>query len=199
MHCLRRHHLLFSFVLFLGILLSSARAFDVVVLDAGHGGLDAGATWFEIQEKHLTLDLANRLDVLLKERGVKTVLTRKTDEAVSLSNRAMIANRYPGAIFVSVHFNAHFVSTTTGIETYYLSDEGKKLGRMVQERLSRRFNTKDRGAKRSNLKVLRDTKCPAILIEGGFLSNRWENQRCQADWYRQILAEEIVEGLMRYR
>lgn len=174
-------------------------AFDVVVLDAGHGGEDGGAYRFNVAEKDMTLDLVMRLDTLLKDRGVKTVLTRKDDVFVPLEERANIANRYPNAVFVSIHFNAHADVGTTGLETYYLSPEGARFGNMVQAQLSRRFNTRDRGVKMSNLKVLRETKCPAILIECGFLTNRWENQRCAANWYRQILAEEIAKGILRYR
>lgn len=178
---------------------TAGAAFDVVVLDAGHGGEDGGAYRFNVVEKDVTLDLVLRLDKLLRERGVKTVLTRKEDVFVPLEERANIANRYPNAVFVSIHFNAHADVNSTGLETYYMSPEGARFGNMVQSQLSRRFNTKDRGVKMNSLKVLRETKCPAILIECGFLTNRWENQRCNADWYRQILAEEIVKGILRYR
>jgi N-acetylmuramoyl-L-alanine amidase len=174
-------------------------AFDVVVLDAGHGGEDGGAYRFNVTEKDLTLDLAKRVEKLLNDQGVKTVMTRTEDVLIPLEERAAMANRYPTAVFVSLHFNAHRDPGTTGLETYYLSQEGARFGRMVQEQLSRRFNTKDRGLKTNNLKVLRESKCPAILIECGFLTNRWENQRCAAGWYRQILAEEIVKGIMRFR
>lgn len=171
---------------------------DMVVIDAGHGGEDAGAVRFNVQEKTLTLDLAKRLEKELERRAIRTVMTRSADVTVPLEGRALLANRYPTAIFVSIHFNSHRDPGVTGLETYYLSPEGARLGRMVQVQLSRRFNTKDRGLKLNNLKVLRDTKCPAILIECGFLSNRWENQRCVAGWYRQILAEEIAEAIQRY-
>ena len=174
-------------------------AFTTVVIDAGHGGEDPGSVWHEILEKDLTLDLALRIETLLKERGVNVVLTRRTDVYVELDGRAAVANKYPDTLFISLHFNAHPKSEISGIETYYMSPEGQRLGEMVQSQLTRRVNTKNRGVKKESLKVLRLTQCTAILIEGGFLSNRWENQRCSAKWYRQILAEEIVAGLLRYR
>lgn len=176
----------------------SANAFTTVVIDAGHGGEDPGSV-YGVLEKDLTLDLALRIEQLLKERGVNVVLTRREDVYVELGERAAIANKYPDTIFISLHFNAHPDRSISGIETYYMSPEGQKLGEMVQSQLTRKVNTKNRDVKKENLKVLRDTKCTAILIEGGFLSNRWENQRCSARWYRQILAEEIVAGIMRYR
>lgn len=174
-------------------------AFDTVVIDAGHGGVDPGSEWYGIKEKELTLDLALRIEKLMKDAGFETVMTRRTDVYVELGRRAEIANRYPDAVFISLHFNATPGSEITGVETYYLSDGGMRLAQVVHSHLMRKLNTRDRGVKRNSLKVLRDTKGMSILIEGGFLSNRWENQRCQAAWYRQILAEEIVAGLLRYR
>lgn len=177
----------------------AAQAFTTVVIDAGHGGEDPGSTWFDLLEKDLTLDLALRIEKLLKEKQIHVVLTRREDVYVELQERAKIANKHPDTIFISLHFNAHTKSETSGIETYYMSPEGERLGKMVQNEMTRRVNSKNRGVKKDGLKVLRDTKCTSILIEGGFLSNRWESQRCSAPWYRQILAEEIVEGIMRYR
>ncbi len=174
-------------------------SFDTVVIDPGHGGIDPGSEWFGVQEKHLTLDLGLRMEQILKDRGFETVMTRRTDVYVELGRRAEIANRYPDAVFISLHFNATVSGEITGVETYYLSDGGLRLAQVVHSHLMRKLNTRDRGVKRNSLKVLRDTKGMAILIEGGFISNRWENQRCQAPWYRQILAEEIVAGLLRYR
>tara|TARA_R110002096_G_scaffold403766_3_gene601309 strand:+ start:2581 stop:3162 length:582 start_codon:yes stop_codon:yes gene_type:complete len=176
-----------------------ARGFDTVVLDPGHGGLDAGSYWYGIKEKDLALDLGKRMRTILEEKGIRVVMTRETDVYPELSARAALANKETNAIFVSLHFNAVSKNDITGIEVFHMSAEGEKLGYMVQNELTRRLNTKNRGVKRENLKVLRDTKCTSILIEGGFLSNRWECQRCAAPWYRQILAEEIVQGLMRYR
>ncbi|MFT5468536.1 MAG: N-acetylmuramoyl-L-alanine amidase [Verrucomicrobiales bacterium] len=175
-----------------------SQAFTTVVIDAGHGGEDPGSV-YGIFEKQLTLDLALRIELLLKDRGINVILTRREDVYVELGDRAAIANKHPDTVFISLHFNAHPDKSISGIETYYMSAEGQKLGEMVQAQLTRKVNTKDRGVKKENLKVLRVTQCTAILIEGGFLSNRWEKQRCSAEWYRKILAEEIVAGLMRYR
>jgi len=173
--------------------------FDTVVIDAGHGGTDPGSVWNGVKEKDLTLDLALRMEKLLQEAGYQTVLTRRTDVYVELGRRAEIANQHPDAVFVSLHFNAIMSPDITGVETYYLSEGGRKLAEVVHTQLMRKLNSKDRGVKRGNLKVLRDTKGKAILVEGGFISNRWESQRCAAGWYRQVLAEEIVAGLSRHR
>lgn len=173
--------------------------FDTVVIDPGHGGIDPGSEWFGVQEKELTLDLGLRMERILQDRGFKTVMTRRTDVYVELGERAEMANRHRDAVFISLHFNATMSGEITGVETYFLSDGGMRLAQVVHSHLMRKLNTRDRGVKRNSLKVLRDTKGMAILVECGFISNRWENQRCQASWYRQILAEEIVAGLLRFR
>lgn len=174
-------------------------SFDTVVIDPGHGGTDPGSEWFGVKEKDLTLDLGLRMERILQARGIKTVMTRRTDVFVDLGERAEIANRHREAVFISLHFNATVSGDITGVETYYLSEGGMRLAEVVHSHLMRKLNTRDRGVKRNSLKVLRDTKGMSILIEGGFISNRWENQRCRAPWYRQILAEEIVAGLIRFR
>lgn len=129
------------------------------------------------------------------------MLTRSTDTYVSLDQRAAIANRKSHFIFVSIHFNGHKNTSYTGIESFYYpgSSSGRRLAGKIQHELGTRIFTRNRGIKASRLKVLRITKGPAVLIECGFLSNRWENERCTYPWLREIIAEEIVQGIMAYR
>ena len=92
-----------------------------VVLDAGHGGKDAGATAVAVQEKDITLDIGDRLRALLEARGFEVVITRNTDSTVPLRERARLANESRGDIFVSIHVNAIVKYTASyGVETYYL-------------------------------------------------------------------------------
>jgi len=180
---------------------ASAKNFSRVIIDPGHGGKDPGSRWYGISEKTLTLDVAKRLSAALKSKGVSSVLTRTSDTYVSLDYRAQKANRYSDAIMVSIHFNAHTNRSIKGIETFYYpgSSKGRALAGKVQTELANRINSSNRGIKAGRLKVLRLTKHPAILIECSFISNRWECQRCAASWYRQIIAEEIAEGLLKFR
>ena len=138
---------------------------------------------------------------MLKARGITTVLTRSTDTYVSLDKRAAIANSKSHFIFVSLHFNGHRNTSYKGIETYYYpgSSKGRLLASKIQYELGNRIHTRNRGIKYSRLKLLRITKGPAVLVECGFLSNRWENKRCNSAWLREIIAEEIVQGIMAYR
>ncbi len=181
--------------------LAAAERFHKVVLDPGHGGKDPGSVGFGLAEKDLTLDLAKRIEKLLIVKGITVELTRRHDVFVDLDERAALAGTSPDAIFVSLHFNAHEDRSISGVETLYWpgSESGRELASYVQSELGRRLVTRNRGLRPERLKVLELTPVTGILIECGFISNRWESQRCGAEWFRQILAEEIVQGLLRYR
>ena len=169
-----------------------------VIIDPGHGGKDKGAYWYGISEKTLTLDVAKKVESLLRSKGIKVLMTRKSDHYVSIQDRASIANKHSNAIFVSIHFNAHTNSSVKGIETFYLSSKGKKLASSIQSRLARRINTRNRGSKKYHYAVLRKTKGVAALVECGFISNRWEGNRCASSWYKEIIAQEITDGITEY-
>lgn len=92
-----------------------------VIIDAGHGGSDPGATALELREKDITLDIGDRLRSLLKSDGYEVVTTRDGDLTVPLRDRAQLANESRGDIFVSIHVNAIVKHTASrGVETYYL-------------------------------------------------------------------------------
>jgi N-acetylmuramoyl-L-alanine amidase len=174
-------------------------AFDTVVIDAGHGGQDPGAVRGRIYEKRLTLDVALRLEALLKENGIKTVMTRRTDKTVSLGGRVALANRFPYAPFVSIHFNASRKTSAHGMETFYMGPKGKFLATAIQTKLDSRVPGKDRGANTENLKVLRGTKAPAALVECGFISNASDAANCNSPVHRQKLAVSIASGILSLR
>lgn len=181
--------------------LEGAGNFTRIVLDPGHGGRDPGSSGFGLVEKNLTLDLAKRIEKLLVRKGISVDLTRRSDKYVGFEERADIANRAPNTLFVSLHFNAHTDRSISGTETLYWpgSDLGRKLASYIQSELGRRLVTRNRGFRPERLKVLELTEATGVLIECGFISNRWESQRCGTQWFRQILAEEIVQGILRYR
>ena len=190
-----------SFLLALSVIFlitSEVLLSKTVIIDPGHGGKDKGAYWYGISEKTLTLDVAKKVESLLRSKGIKVLMTRKSDHYVSIQDRASIANKHSNAIFVSIHFNAHTNSSVKGIETFYLSSKGKKLASNIQSRLARRINTRNRGSKKYHYAVLRKTKGVAALVECGFISNRWEGNRCASSWYKEILAQEITDGITEY-
>lgn len=173
-------------------------AIQTVIIDPGHGGNDLGAADSYVYEKHINLDVSRRLERSLKEAGFKTVMTRTHDEFIALSERSAMANRYRNAIFVSVHFNSSYRVAALGIETFYRSSTSEKLAQLVQRELIKNVKATDRGVKTANFSVLRASKHPAILVEGGFISNKDERSAITDPLYRQIVADSIARGIVEY-
>lgn len=174
-------------------------AFQTVVIDPGHGGHDLGAADSYVYEKHINLDVSRRLERSLKEAGFKTVMTRTKDEFIALSERSSIANRYRNAIFVSIHFNSSYRVAALGIETFYRTAESEKLAQLVQKELIKNVGATDRGVKTANFAVLKNTKHPAVLVEGGFVSNKDERSAMTDPLYRQVVADSIARGVVAFR
>lgn len=192
------------------------KSFALVVLDPGHGGQDSGTIKGDLIEKDLTLDVAQRVDRLLQLRGVNTMFTRNDDTYVSLADRAAIANGQNDCVFVSIHFDAA-KPTATGIETYYavhqvsslsflqplsldsLNVESQSLAKFVQDALVTRTQAINRGTSAQQFFVIANVLHPAILVEGGFLTNADDMNKIGAEYYRDQLANAITDGVMRYR
>jgi N-acetylmuramoyl-L-alanine amidase len=197
-----------------------------IVIDPGHGGADNGATSRLGAEKNYTLDTAFRLEAILRNAGLKTVLTRRNDVFVDLYERAHIASLYPDYAFVSIHYNSADPEAR-GLETYCLSPRGAAstsssyltrsdiqmlpgndddalnilLASAVHSeiiRLNPGDPSMDRGVKRARFVVIKANLIPAILVEGGFVSNRMESARVNSPAYRQELAEAIARGLVKF-
>jgi N-acetylmuramoyl-L-alanine amidase len=197
-----------------------------VVIDPGHGGTDNGATSRLGAEKNYTRDTAFRLEAILNNAGIKTVMTRRNDVFVDLYERAHIASLYPDYAFVSIHYNSASPEAR-GLETYCLSPRGAAstsssyLSRAdIQEltgndddaenillasavhseiiKLNPGDPSMDRGVKRARFVVIKANVLPAILVEGGFVSNRLESARVNSPGYRQALAEDIARGLIKF-
>ncbi len=179
---------------------TQARTVSRVIIDAGHGGKDKGALRGRVYEKTLALSVAKRVEALLKAKGIPVTMTRRSDKFISLTDRAAIANRYKNAVFVSIHFNAHTSSRYHGIESYYYGKEGSKLAAHIHLRLLSRLKAKDRRSRqRKGLAVLRLTRCPAVLIECGYISNYTERKRCITSAYQYNCARAIADGIMAYK
>lgn len=177
-----------------------ARTVSRVVIDAGHGGKDKGAHRGKVYEKNLALSVAKRTERLLKDRGMAVTMTRRSDIFLSLNRRAAIANRYRNAVFVSIHFNAHTSTRYHGVETYYYGEQGKRLAAHIHLRLLSRLKLKNRQTRqRKDLAVLNKTRCPAVLIECGYISNHYERKRCQSSSYQNNCARAITDGIMAYK
>ncbi len=106
---------------------------EVIIIDPGHGGKDPGAIGRRgLKEKVVTLDIAKRVERLLKKtRKVKVIMTRRRDEFISLDKRVRIANKNKGGLFVSIHTNAHLRRSAGGFETFYLGESKTDDARAV--------------------------------------------------------------------
>src|SRR3982074_3616347 len=178
----------------------TSKTLGTVVVDAGHGGKDAGAyRRFGGAEKIATLDVARRLDQKLRESQLKTVMTRSSDVFIELDRRVEIENSQKNAIFVSVHFNDSRRRGIHGFETYYHSPVARNLAYRIQQHLITMRGASNRGVKTANFRVLRKALYPAVLVECGFLSNRSESRQARDADYRELLADKIAEAVMAQR
>lgn len=147
-----------------------------LVIDPGHGGTDSGAVGNGLQEKNITLEIAKRVrDILADNYEVELKMTRETDVFISLSERARIANHFPADYFISIHINAG----GDGYEDYIysgLSDSSKaaEKQRIIHNAVIpslQKYNLRDRGSKKANYAVLRETGMDAILVETAFIDS----------------------------
>jgi N-acetylmuramoyl-L-alanine amidase len=196
-----------------------------IVIDAGHGGKDSGTRSCVNgeYEKHYVLDWALRLQRLLEARGWRVLLTRSNDTYIALADRVMLAEQVRADLFLSLHFNAAVGnSDLAGVETYCLpppgmpstlrrgfgDDPGEVLpnnafddrnllwATALHRSLLTVAGTTDRGVCRARfLGVLRTQNRPAVLIEGGYLSNPAEARRIATTAHRQALAEALARAL----
>ena len=203
---------------------TTPKAFAVVVLDPGHGGQDSGAMCGGVMEKDLTLDVTRRVDRLLDSEGIATLMTRLGDTYVPLADRAAFGNRVRDSIFVSIHFNEDNKPVATGVETYYAAHqitsgsllaswlpflsrppsdspkpESQSLAGFIQEALVARTRSVDRGTQAKQFFVIANVTSPAVLVEGGFLTNKEDVSKLANEDYRDQLAAAVADGILRYR
>lgn len=198
-----------------------------IVIDPGHGGKDDGTvnSKLKLREKNMALDVALRLEKLLKAAGYQVVLTRRKDTFIPLPLRPLHASKIKADLFISLHFNAIDNKAISGNETYILTPQHQRstssdkrtsddkerysgngddpwnaiLGLAVHRSLIRSLQSFDRGLKRARFAVLRDLDCPGLLIEGGYLSNDAEARKIGTAEWRQKLAQSIANGVADYR
>jgi N-acetylmuramoyl-L-alanine amidase len=199
---------------------------QTVVLDPGHGGYDKGQVSRYGYEKDFVLDVARKLRPLLQAKGLRVIMTREGDYFVPLEVRAQIANKARNSIFVSIHFNGtNDNPNATGFEIFSFTPRGAPstsdsavasssfnmqpgsavdaqsmaLSACIYHSVLGHIPEYDRGIKRARFAVLRLTKVPAVLIEGGFLTERGEGELISNKDWRGKLAAAIGVGIENYR
>lgn len=176
----------------------------IVVIDAGHGGSQAGAVYGGVNEKDLNLSIAKKLDSKLKDLGIKTYMTRTTDVTLSLYARSDLANNNNADLLVSIHNNAG-ASKVTGSMTLYYPSSSKTKGKLssyefasiVQKHLCSVLGAKDLGViERPGLAVLRTANMPAVIAEIGYMSNTTELNKLKTAAYQEKSAEALKKAVV---
>lgn len=198
----------------------------IIVIDPGHGGENPGtrSVLGNHYEKEFTLDWALRLQSILAANNCRALLTRSNDTDLALSNRVAFAAEHKADVFISLHFNSAAPNETeAGLETYCLTPAGmpSSLTRGYSDELLQSFPNnafdiqnlflalrvhkallqanghRDRGIRHARFPgVLRGQQRPAILVEGGYLSNPQEARQISDPAYRQRLAEAVARALL---
>lgn len=173
------------------------QGFKTVIIDAGHGGRDSGASskWSGQKEKDLTLDMARRIRSELRN-SFHTVLMRDDDTFIDLDERVRRANAHSDAILVSMHFNSG-PSRLRGPETYYWRVDSHGLAVRLQRAMTQASpgENSNRGLVRRRLRLTRNPQLPCVLMEGGYLSHQAECRLIAEPNYRQHLASAIASAI----
>ena len=185
----------------------------VVVIDAGHGGEDGGASSPDgVLESGLNLQFALRMLDLLQFAGVETVMLRETDTALytdgcsgiaekkvsDLKNRVLLTNQVPNAVLLSVHQNYFTEAKYRGAQVFYAGTDGSRvLAEQVQSALREGVDPDNhRQAKASQgVYLMEHVNGPAVLVECGFLSNAAETVLLQDEGYQQRLSAAVCGAL----
>ncbi len=181
----------------------------IIVIDPGHGGSDSGAVGpTGIKEKTVSLAVGLKAQKLLTAAGYNVIMTRTTDidvAAPGVSDATELQSRVDKSppntdIFISIHCNAFSNSSSHGVETYYAPGavKGERLARLLNEELLRLGGLYNRGTKSARFYVMTHSKCPASLIELGFITNPREEKLLASDDYQQKLAQAITNAVNRY-
>ena len=179
----------------------SRRMSGTVVIDAGHGGKDPGATSIlGFYEKGINLSVARRVARLLEQRGLRVKMTRTSDYFVELEDRAAIANNLNADLFGSIHSDSFPKSTRRGY-TVYIARSASSSSRRAASAIARSMSgtgLNSFGVQTAGYHVLTGTRGPAVLVEMGYLSNRREAAMLRSSSFQNRLAQAVADGISDY-
>lgn len=185
----------------------------------GHGIPDGGASSEDgVLESVLNLEIAKKLEALLIDKGFDVIMTRKDDNNIAgeelqnaslreikrgdIANRIKIINNSNAKALISIHMNKFDDSKYSGWQTFYSenSSNGKRLAEEIQMSIKKEtgIENKRTALKISNIKIIDESKMPAIIVECGFLSNKNECDLLQDEIYQEKIARGILNGIVSY-
>lgn len=185
-----------------------------VVLDAGHGGKDPGKVGVTgCYEKDINLKITEKIKTFLESEGIAVVLTRNGDyglysetdsnkKAADMRNRVNLIEQTAPDLTVSIHQNSYSDGSIKGAQTFYYSDskKGKELAGFLQDRLVYTLDNNNHRKEKANdnYYLLKNTNCPIVIVESGFLSNEEECKLLQSEVYQEKVAWAVYMGIMQY-
>lgn len=197
-----------------GVVNAKIRGYDLVgksiCLDAGHGGVDAGAISSNVLEKDMNLELTSKLAVNFFNRGAMVFLTRDGDYDLAegeinrkrndLYQRARFINSAGCDVYISMHLNASPSSKWHGIQVFYSNvvKDNKLLADSVTKKLSSNMSNVRDYKQENGYYMYSKIKVPGILVEAGFISNSQDNYKIRQSKYQDILTNNIVDGVVDY-
>jgi N-acetylmuramoyl-L-alanine amidase len=176
----------------------------IITVDAGHGGEDPGALGKGTNEKTIVLSVAQKLKEKLESAGAKVIMTRKDDTFKTLEERVKIAQQNYAELFVSIHVNSASSNKASGAETYYDTStnpngyESYLLAKEIQSQIVENADMYNRGVKDNKFYVIRYNSVPSVLVELGFISNDNDAKKLISDYYQNIFAQSIYNGIVQY-
>ncbi len=175
-----------------------------IVIDPGHGGQDGGVMVAGVREADLVWDLARRLEGRMAATGMQALLARGRDQCPTEADRAHFANDVGGDLFLSLHSDANRSPLAQGVASFHFgtatgntSTIGETLAGFIQRELAVRTGLRDCRAHPKTWDTLRLTRCPAVRVEVGYLTNPDDRRRLADPAFRDVVAEGIVVAVKR--
>ncbi len=177
----------------------------IIVLDAGHGGIDPGTLRGTVYEKNVNYNVVNVYAAeYFKDSDIKVYYTRTTDKKIALQDRADFAASVQADFFISFHVNAHSNSSVNGTSVYYSASnntatatglKSSYIATTLGNYLSAEWNTKNRGILSEKFVVIHNNTVPAVLIECGFITNDSDFEKIKDTAYQKKAAKAIFDGV----
>jgi N-acetylmuramoyl-L-alanine amidase len=175
-----------------------------IVIDAGHGGTDLGASIDGFTEKKLAEIISNKIQNMNEKGDVKIHFTRTNDSFVDLNERTRIVNSYKPDLAISIHFNANKNIEANGFEIYFsdktsTSEKSKEIANQLAAAISKATPLNNRGVKFAPFMILKKSECPTLVIELGFLSNEKDRNYVNSEKGQTELARTILNFVSKMK